>query len=50
MRLLTICLPPTLAELYAPDAGYPDLVKAHAALDKAVDKAYGYKKRQKHRR
>ena len=35
---------PTLAELYAPDAGYPDLVKAHAALDKAVDKAYGYKK------
>ena len=36
--------PPTLAELYAPDAGYPDLVKAHAALDKAVDKAYGYKK------
>lgn len=36
--------PPTLAELYAPDAGYPDLVKAHATLDKAVDKAYGYKK------
>ena len=36
--------PPTLAELYAPDAGYPDLVKAHAALDKAVDKAYSYKK------
>ena len=36
--------PPTLAELYAPDAGYPDLAKAHAALDKAVDKAYGYKK------
>lgn len=36
--------PPTLAELYAPDAGYPDLVKAHAALDKAVDKAYGYKR------
>ena len=36
--------PPTLAELYAPDAGYPDLVKAHAALDKAADKAYGYKK------
>lgn len=36
--------PPTLAELYAPDAGYPDLVKAHAALDKVVDKAYGYKK------
>lgn len=36
--------PPTLAELYAPEAGYPDLVKAHATLDKAVDKAYGYKK------
>lgn len=40
--------PPTLAELYAPDAGYPGLAKAHAALDKAVDKAvdkaYGYKK------
>ena len=36
--------PPTLAELYAPDAGYPDLAKAHATLDKAVDKAYGYKK------
>lgn len=35
---------PTLAELYAPDAGYSDLIKAHAALDKAVDKAYGYKK------
>ncbi|WP_455262477.1 class I SAM-dependent DNA methyltransferase [Neisseria sp.] len=36
--------PPTLAELYAPDAGYTALDKAHAALDKAVDKAYGYKK------
>ncbi|WP_448976301.1 class I SAM-dependent DNA methyltransferase [Neisseria sp.] len=35
--------PPTLAELYAPDAGYTALDKAHAALDKAVDKAYGYK-------
>lgn len=35
---------PTLAELYAPDAGYTALDKAHAALDKAVDKAYGYKK------
>ncbi|WP_308028486.1 class I SAM-dependent DNA methyltransferase [Neisseria bergeri] len=34
---------PTLAELYAPDAGYTALNKAHAALDKAVDKAYGYK-------
>ncbi len=34
---------PTLAELYAPDAGYTALDKAHAALDKAVDKAYGYK-------
>ena len=34
---------PTLAELYAPDAGYIALDKAHAALDKAVDKAYGYK-------
>ena len=34
---------PTLAELYAPDAGYTTLDKAHAALDKAVDKAYGYK-------
>ncbi len=33
---------PTLAELYAPDAGYTALDKAHAALDKAVDKAYGY--------
>ena len=34
---------PTLAELYAPDAGYTALDKAHAALDNAVDKAYGYK-------
>lgn len=34
---------PTLAELYAPDAGYTALDKAHADLDKAVDKAYGYK-------
>ena len=34
---------PTLAELYAPDAGYTALDKTHAALDKAVDKAYGYK-------
>lgn len=34
---------PTLAELYAPDAGYIALDKVHAALDKAVDKAYGYK-------
>ena len=34
---------PTLTELYAPDAGYTALDKAHAALDKAVDKAYGYK-------
>ena len=34
---------PTLAELYAPDAGYTALDKAHATLDKAVDKAYGYK-------
>ena len=34
---------PTLAELYAPDAGYTALDKAHAALDKAVDKAYDYK-------
>lgn len=34
---------PILAELYAPDAGYTALDKAHAALDKAVDKAYGYK-------
>ena len=34
---------PTLAKLYAPDAGYTALDKAHAALDKAVDKAYGYK-------
>ena len=29
---------PTLAELYAPDAGYTALDKAHAALDKAVVK------------
>lgn len=35
--------PPTLAELYRPGAGYADLEKAHADLDKAVDAAYGYK-------
>jgi hypothetical protein len=33
----------TLADLYAPLAMPPDLTKAHAALDKAVDNAYGYK-------
>ncbi|MGZ8975679.1 type IIL restriction-modification enzyme MmeI [Methylomagnum sp.] len=32
-----------LADLYDPLAMPPDLTKAHAALDKAVDSAYGYK-------
>ncbi|HEY3488586.1 MAG TPA: type IIL restriction-modification enzyme MmeI [Candidatus Deferrimicrobiaceae bacterium] len=31
----------TLADLYDPLAMPPDLVKAHAALDRAVDAAYG---------
>jgi hypothetical protein len=36
--------PPTLAQLYNPYTvhPYPDLLKAHQALDKAVDAAYGY--------
>ena len=36
---------PTLAQLYNTYMidPYPELTKAHAALDKAVDKAYGYK-------
>ena len=36
---------PTLAKLYNAYMidPYPELTKAHAALDKAVDKAYGYK-------
>lgn len=34
---------PSLADLYRADAGYTRLDKAHAALDKAVDAAYGYK-------
>ncbi len=33
----------TLADLYDPLAMPPELVKAHAQLDKAVDAAYGYK-------
>ncbi|WP_370686952.1 type IIL restriction-modification enzyme MmeI [Neisseria sp. Dent CA1/247] len=33
---------PSLADLYRADAGYTRLDKAHAALDKAVDAAYGY--------
>ncbi|MCQ8130742.1 class I SAM-dependent DNA methyltransferase, partial [Methylomonas rivi] len=33
----------TLADLYDPLAMPPELVKAHAELDKAVDAAYGYK-------
>lgn len=33
----------SLADLYDPTAMPPELVKAHAALDKAVDAAYGYK-------
>jgi hypothetical protein len=33
----------TLADLYDPLAMPPDLAKAHAQLDKAVDAAYGYK-------
>lgn len=33
----------TLADLYDPDKMPDDLAKAHAALDKAVDNAYGYK-------
>lgn len=33
----------TLADLYDPLAMPPDLTKAHAALDRAVDAAYGYK-------
>ena len=36
--------PPTLAQFYNAYSvqPYPDLVKAHRALDKAVDAAYGY--------
>lgn len=36
---------PTLAQLYNTYMidPYPELTKAHTALDKAVDKAYGYK-------
>lgn len=33
----------SLADLYDPLSMPPELVKAHAALDKAVDAAYGYK-------
>ena len=33
----------SLADLYDPLTMPPELVKAHAALDKAVDAAYGYK-------
>lgn len=33
----------TLADLYNPLTMPPNLVKAHIALDKAVDAAYGYK-------
>lgn len=33
----------SLADLYDPTAMPPELVKAHAALDKAVDATYGYK-------
>jgi len=33
----------SLADLYDPLAMPPELVKAHALLDKAVDAAYGYK-------
>jgi hypothetical protein len=33
----------TLADLYGPDTMPPALVKAHAALDRVVDAAYGYK-------
>ena len=34
---------PTLADFYRVGAGYTALDKAHVALDKAVDAAYGYK-------
>ncbi|MBD3767789.1 MAG: hypothetical protein IE928_07530 [Gammaproteobacteria bacterium] len=34
---------PSLADLYDPRTMPPDLAKAHAKLDKAVDAAYGYK-------
>ena len=36
---------PTLAKLYNTYMidPYPELTKAHTALDKAIDKAYGYK-------
>ena len=33
----------SLADLYDPLTMPPNLVKAHQALDKAVDNAYGYK-------
>ena len=33
----------TLSMLYHPDTMPAELIKAHAALDKAVDAAYGYK-------
>ena len=38
------CTPPTLAQFYNAYTvhPYPDLLKAHAALNKAVDAAYGY--------
>lgn len=35
--------PPSLADLYRPDAPFTRLHQAHHALDKAVDAAYGYK-------
>lgn len=35
--------PPSLADLYHPDAPFTRLHQAHRALDKAVDAAYGYK-------
>ncbi|EER57030.1 hypothetical protein NEIFL0001_2187 [Neisseria flavescens SK114] len=35
--------PPSLADLYRPDAPFTRLHQAHRALDKAVDAAYGYK-------
>ncbi|MDO5058875.1 MAG: DNA methyltransferase [Neisseria sp.] len=34
---------PSLADLYRADAGFAKLDQAHAALDKAVDAAYGYR-------
>ncbi len=42
-RCAALGQPCPLATLYDTDAMLKELAKAHAALDKAVDAAYGYK-------